>query len=139
MVRGVMAFFLGGLFGLGLVIGGMTQPSKVIGFLDVFGNWDPSLAFVMGGGVAVYFVVFRWASRRNAPVLAPTFALPPRAAIDGRLVLGSAVFGIGWGLAGFCPGPALVSVGSLGAPALVFTAAMFAGFLAHRLLLRPKN
>ena len=134
-----ITFVLGALFGSGLVLGGMTQPSKVIGFLDVFGDWDPSLLCVMGGGVLVYLAAFRSIARRNAPVMGSSFTPPMRRAVDARLVMGAVVFGVGWGLAGFCPGPALVSVGSLSTQALVFTLAMFAGFGLHRLFLAPKN
>ena len=138
MAGGFAALFLGALFGTGLVVGGMTQPSKVIGFLDVAGDWDPSLLFVMGGAVLVYLATFRWISGRSAPVLGTSFALPRSRRVDRSLVLGSALFGVGWGLAGFCPGPALVSMGSFGIEALVFTAAMFGGFLVHRLV-TPKS
>lgn len=118
------------LFALGLGVAGMTQPSRVLGFLDVLGVWDPSLMFVMFGAIAVYMPVF-WAARR---VLAPRLHLPTRKDIDVRLVAGSAMFGVGWGLAGYCPGPALVSLATLTGPALLFGVAMFAGMRLHRVL-----
>ena len=127
---GLVAFGSGALFGVGLLVSGMTQPAKVIGFLDVFGAWDPSLAFVMLGAIAVHFVAYRLIRRRASPLLAEKWVLPTRRDIDFKLVAGAAVFGLGWGLAGYCPGPAVVSLAS-GAPGVVvFTAAMLAGMLA---------
>lgn len=131
MRRLFVAFASGLLFALGLAISGMTHPTKVLAFLDFAGAWDPSLAFVMGGGVLVNVVLFRLAFRRGAPLLASTFALPGKRAIDGRLVSGAAVFGIGWGLGGFCPGPAVVSVAGGAAPVVVFVVAMLAGMAIH--------
>src|SRR5690606_286226 len=98
---------LGLLFGLGLVVSGMANPAKVLNFLDLFGTWDPSLAFVMGGAVFVAFFGYRLALRRGSPVVGETFHLPNRSDIDRRLIVGPALFGFGWGLGGFCPGPAL--------------------------------
>lgn len=118
------------LFAIGLGVAGMTQPSRVLGFLDVLGAWDPSLMFVMLGAIAVYMPVF-WAARR---VLTPRLHLPTRKDIDVRLVAGSAMFGVGWGLAGYCPGPALVSLTTLTGSALVFGVAMLAGMRLHRVL-----
>lgn len=115
------------LFGVGLVLSGMTQPSKVIGFLDFFGNWDPSLAFVMGGAVLVNLVLFRFIFKRQRPLFAEKFHLPTSKDIDWRLVTGGALFGIGWGIAGFCPGPGITSLVSLQAPAFIFVIAMAAG------------
>jgi uncharacterized membrane protein YedE/YeeE len=122
------AFGAGVLFAIGLVLGGMTQPSKVIGFLDVAGDWDPSLAFVMGGAIAVFLPLFRLIQRRSGPVCGVKFAVPTRRDIDKPLLLGSGLFGIGWGLAGYCPGPAMTSLGSLAPEAMLFTAAMIGGF-----------
>ena len=106
---------LGLLFGIGLVISGMSDPAKVLNFLDFSGTWDPSLAFVMGGAVVVAFVGFRLVFRRDVPIIGGTFQLPTKNGIDRRILVGPAVFGIGWGLGGFCPGPALTALG-LGAP-----------------------
>ncbi|NLH79227.1 MAG: YeeE/YedE family protein [Phyllobacteriaceae bacterium] len=119
----VFALFVGLAFGLGLCLSGMTSPAKVQGFLDLGGAWDPSLAFVMGGAIAVGAVLFRLARRRLAPV---------STRIDRRLVAGSLLFGIGWGLVGYCPGPALAAIGSLDPKALAFVAAMIAGVGLHR-------
>lgn len=115
------------LFGAGLLIGGMTQPSKVVGFLDLAGDWDPSLAFVMGGAIGVFLPLFRLINRRRAPLYAASFALPTRRDLDAPLLLGAALFGIGWGLAGYCPGPALTALAAPQSSAIVVVS-MFAGF-----------
>ena len=126
-----MAFFtsfLAGLvFGLGLIVSGMANPAKVLGFLDLGGRWDPSLAFVMAGAIAVGTVAFAVARRRTRSLLGAAMRLPSLRSIDRRLIVGSVLFGIGWGIAGFCPGPALVAVGMGQAKALVFVIAMLAG------------
>jgi uncharacterized membrane protein YedE/YeeE len=122
------------VFGLGLVVSGMVDPARVLNFLDLAGAWDPSLAFVMAGAVAVTLVGYRVALAQPRPVLAPQF--PPRLPqpIDRRTLVGAAVFGVGWGLGGFCPGPAVTSLGMAAQGAFVFVAAMVAGMLAARLL-----
>jgi len=125
------AFAAGLVFGIGLILSGMTDPGKVIGFLDVAGDWDPSLAFVMGGAILVGFFAFRLAGRRTRAFLGGAMHLPQRRDIDKRLVGGSLLFGIGWGLAGFCPGPALVSFASGVDQAAVFVAAMLGGMLVY--------
>ncbi len=125
---------LGLLFGVGLVVSGMSNPAKVLNFLDLFGSFDPSLAFVMGGAVLVAFIGYRLALRREKPVLAARFQLPTRRDIDTRLIVGPALFGIGWGLGGFCPGPAFTALGLGAAGTLVFVPAMFAGMWAARAL-----
>jgi uncharacterized protein len=121
------AALAGALFGVGLLLSGMTQPSKVIGFLDVFGAWDASLAFVMLGAIGVHALGYRWVRRRSAPLFAKTFAVPTRRDLDAKLLIGAGLFGIGWGLSGYCPGPAVVSLASLGAGVLVFMAALALG------------
>jgi uncharacterized membrane protein YedE/YeeE len=132
------SFFCGVVFSLGLGFAGMTRPSKVIGFLDFAGAWDPSLAMVMVGAIAVYAVAYH--ARRERPLLADAFTLPSRTEIDPRLLGGAALFGVGWGLAGFCPGPAVTSLASGQADPVFFVAAMVAGMLAHDLLLtRPAS
>ena len=140
-MNGLAAFAAGLVFGIGLIVSGMTDPAKVIGFLDIAGNWDPSLAFVMAGAIAVGFFAFALARRRATAFLGGAMRLPQRRDIDLRLVLGSVIFGIGWGLAGFCPGPALVSFASGEAKAALFVAAMLGGMgiytAAERLLSRP--
>jgi uncharacterized membrane protein YedE/YeeE len=125
-VKLVVAYVSGLLFAVGLGISGMTHPSKVLAFLDFAGDWDPSLAFVMGAGVLVNLVVFRMAARRGAPLLAPSFSLPTRTAVDASLLGGAALFGVGWGLGGFCPGPAIVSVVTGATPVVAFVVAMLA-------------
>lgn len=125
------AFAAGLLFGAGLLLSGMTDPAKVIGFLDVAGAWDPSLAFVMGGAILVGFFAFRLARRRGEAFLGGAMHLPKRRDIDKRLLAGSVAFGVGWGLAGFCPGPGLVSFAAGHVEAAVFVAAMLAGMLAY--------
>jgi len=123
----VSALLAGLVFGLGLVLSGMSNPAKVLGFLDLAGGWDPSLLFVMGGALAVGLLAFALARRRGRTLLGEALQLPAARQVDRRLVGGSLLFGIGWGLAGFCPGPALVALG-LGEPkALVFVAAMLLG------------
>lgn len=117
------------LFGLGLGVAGMTQPAKVVAFLDVFGAWDPSLAFVMAAAIAVHAVAYRLVRRRARPMFDARFHLPTRTDLDRRLLVGSALFGIGWGIGGYCPGPGLVSLVTLGSNALVFVLAMTTGML----------
>ncbi len=129
-MRAVAGFAIGLLFGLGLVVAGMTDPAKVLNFLDLFGTWDASLAFVMGGAVATAFVGYRLVLRRSRPLLADGFALPTATAVDRNLVAGAAMFGIGWGLGGYCPGPALTALPLLAPGTVVFVVAMLAGTLA---------
>jgi hypothetical protein len=124
--RLVVAYVSGVLFAVGLGLSGMTHPSKVLAFLDFSGDWDPSLALVMGSGVLVSFVFFRLATRRGAPLLAPSFSLPAKTAVDASLLGGAALFGVGWGLGGFCPGPAIVSVVTGATPVVAFVVAMLA-------------
>jgi hypothetical protein len=131
-MNAVFSFGAGLVFGAGLILSGMTDPGKVIGFLDVAGSWDPSLALVMAGAILVGFFAFRSAGRRGRTFLGGALHLPNRRDVDLRLLGGSAVFGIGWGLAGFCPGPALVSFASGVDQAAVFVAAMLGGMLVHR-------
>ena len=127
-------FAIGLLFGWGLLISGMTDPGKVIGFLDLAGAWDPSLAFVMGGGVLVGLVGFTLAKKRTSSFLGTAMHLPTSRDIDRRLVLGSLTFGAGWGLAGFCPGPGIVSMGAGQSKAALFVVAMIAGMLLFEVL-----
>ena len=130
------AFASGALFGIGLAIARMTDRTVILGFLDVFGDFDPSLAFVMAGAIAVTAVAFRFVLKMPAPRLADRFRMPAQAGVDRRLLLGSAIFGVGWGLAGFCPGPALIGVAAGLTDALVFLPGMLAGSLVYRLLER---
>jgi uncharacterized membrane protein YedE/YeeE len=124
-------FGCGLLFGAGLLISGMTQPEKVLGFLDIFGAWDATLAFVMTGALAVTSIGFALARRRGAPVFAAQNLWPTRSDIDAPLVGGAVLFGIGWGLVGLCPGPALVNLAGLSLPVVVFVVAMAVGMLAQ--------
>lgn len=135
--RILAALGAGLLFGLGLALSGMLDPVRVRGFLDVTGTWDPSLVFVLGGAVTVSGLGYALARRRARPVLAPRFDLPAARLIDPPLILGAVLFGIGWGLSGFCPGPAVAALSTGAAPVLVFVAAMLAGMAAHGLLRRP--
>jgi uncharacterized membrane protein YedE/YeeE len=127
----VSAFAVGLFLGAGLIISGMTDPSKIIGFLDVAGAWDPSLAFIMGGAVLVGFIAFRFARRRTVSFLGGAMYLPNARQIDQPLILGSLAFGVGWGLAGYCPGPAVVAFGSGQDKAVVFLVAMIAGMALY--------
>jgi uncharacterized membrane protein YedE/YeeE len=122
------------LFGFGLLISGMANPAKVLNFLDVAGSWDPSLAFVMAAAVAVTFVGYRFAFRRPTPLLSDRFYLPSARDIDRPLLLGAAIFGVGWGLSGLCPGPALVSLPLLAKGVIAFVPAMIFGAVVARLL-----
>jgi uncharacterized membrane protein YedE/YeeE len=126
-MRFFTAFLAGLVFGLGLLLSGMADPAKVLGFLDLAGAWDPSLMFVMGGAVGVGAVAFAFARRRPRSLLGEPMQLPTKTSIDRRLVLGALLFGAGWGLAGFCPGPAVVALGVGEAKAVVFVVAMLAG------------
>lgn len=131
MKSALTSFISGIVFALGLGISGMTRPIKIIGFLDFFGNWDASLAFVMIGAIGVYFVAYRLSRTMRSPILSAKFLIPNRSDIDLRLIIGAAVFGAGWGLSGFCPGPAITALASGAAPVVVFVTAMAAGIYLH--------
>lgn len=132
-MNAVLAFASGLVFGIGLIVAGMFNPAKVLGFLDLFGRWDPSLALVMAGAIPVAAVAYAVARRRGATLGGAPLALPTSSEIDRPLVLGALAFGVGWGLAGICPGPAIVLVGSGHAKGIAFAAAMIAGMLAYEL------
>lgn len=134
--RLVTALIAGSIFGVGLGIAGMTRPSKVLGFLDVSGAWDPSLAFVMIGAIAVHVIAVAVARRRSAPLLAPKFSWPTRTHVDIPLLAGAALFGIGWGLGGFCPGPSLTAAASGNYAAIAFVIAMVGGMTIRHLQTR---
>ncbi|MEX2129877.1 MAG: DUF6691 family protein [Pseudohongiellaceae bacterium] len=129
-----VVFGSGALFGLGLTLSGMINPAKVIGFLDLAGNWDPSLLLVMAGGLAVTFPAFQLILKRGAPILEAKFYLPTRKDLDPRLLGGAVLFGLGWGIAGLCPGPALAALTLLNGQVFLFVAAMVAGMLLHKVL-----
>jgi uncharacterized membrane protein YedE/YeeE len=126
------------LFGLGLIVSGMTEPAKVKGFLDLFGRWDPSLALVMGGAIAVGVFAFARAARQERAWTGERMELPTSRVIDSRLVVGGLIFGAGWGIAGYCPGPAIVAASGGSATAAVFVAAMLGGMVLHDRLLAPR-
>lgn len=132
-MRTLTAAICGIVFGAGLAVSGMTNPAKVLGFLDVTGHWDPTLALVMGGALAVSAVGFAVARRSARPWFAETFSLPTRRDIDRELLMGAALFGVGWGLVGLCPGPALASLWRASGEVSLFVAAMIGGVLLHRL------
>jgi uncharacterized protein len=132
-MKGLTAFGSGLVFAVGLCLAGMTLPTKVIAFLDITGSWDPSLAFVMLGAIAVHAPFARGARRMGRPRFESCFSLPVDRDVDGALVAGAAIFGVGWGLSGYCPGPAVVSLAVFGRPTVVFVAAMVSGILLFQL------
>ncbi|WP_282038427.1 DUF6691 family protein [Halomonas alimentaria] len=131
-MKTLMGYIAGLLFGLGLAVSGMTDPARVLGFLDLAGAWDPTLMFVLGGAVVTNFIGYRLAFKRTAPIYGEAFQLPTRQDLDGRLIGGSALFGIGWGLSGYCPGPAIASIAGPSAPLLAMLVAMVAGWFLAR-------
>jgi len=135
VIRLVAALLIGAIFGVGLVVSGMTLPTKVVGFLDVFGQWDPALAFVMVGAIGVHMATRSLVLRRTRPVLSEEFPGASPAGIDLKLLVGASLFGLGWGLAGYCPGPAIVSVGVGGDAAMVFVGTMVAGMAVARVVM----
>lgn len=137
-MQALIALVAGLLFGIGLLLSGMANPTKVIGFLDLAGSWDPSLALVMAGAIGAALPAFTMARKRSTAWAGCALALPSATQIDVPLVLGSLTFGVGWGLAGYCPGPALVSLGTGSVPAVVFVLAMIAGMAIHAWLTRPR-
>ena len=137
-MRDLIALASGLIFGLGLIAGGMTDPAKVKGFLDLFGAWDPSLALVMAGAIAVASIAFAAARRRSLSWTGERMELPVNTVIDRRLLAGGVLFGIGWGIGGFCPGPALVAMGSGLGAAWIFGVAMLVGMAGHDLATRPR-
>ena len=134
MNAALAAFVAGLIFAVGLALGGMTLPGKVTAFLDIFGDWDPSLALVMLGAITVHAVLYRVIRRHSSPLFAPTFSTPTRRDLDFRLVGGAALFGVGWGLGGFCPGPAVTSLASGQPSILIFVAAMLVGMFLYKLV-----
>jgi uncharacterized membrane protein YedE/YeeE len=133
-MRIVIIYLIGLIFGVGISVSGMANPAKVLNFFDVAGSWDPSLAFVMGGALIVTFVGYRFVLRRPAPMLAQKFQLPTRRDLDLPLLGGSALFGVGWGIAGFCPGGALPALGTGRSEVVIFVAALVAGIVGARLV-----
>ena len=133
MLASITALLTGLVFGLGLLLSGMGNPAKVQNFLDFSGQWDPSLALVMGGAIAIGLLAFTWAKTRSKALLGDLMQLPASQSIDKRLITGSAMFGVGWGLAGFCPGPALMNLATLQPEVWLFVAAMLVGMLAQHI------
>jgi len=131
-MRLVISYFIGLVFGIGIAISGMANPAKVLNFFDIAGAWDPSLAFVMGGALIVAFAGYRYVLKRPAPLLSPSFQLPTRRDLDLPLIGGSAIFGVGWGIAGFCPGGALPALGTGRTEVFIFVAALLAGIVAAK-------
>lgn len=139
MITNIAALLSGLVFGLGLILSGMGNPAKVQNFLDFFGQWDPSLSLVMGGAIAVALIAFTWAKRRKTALMGDAMQLPISTAIDRKLLIGAALFGTGWGLAGFCPGPALMNLATLTPQVWLFVAAMLTGMGAQHLWNARKN
>ncbi|GFE65520.1 YeeE/YedE family protein [Litoreibacter roseus] len=134
-MRNVLTLIIGVIFGTGIALSGMANPAKVVNFFDVAGTWDPSLAFVMGGALCVTFIGYRFVLKRPAPVYDPTFDIPTARSLDARLLSGAAIFGIGWGIAGFCPGGALPALGTLNPNVILFVVALIVGMLGTRFAL----
>ena len=132
-MKSISGFLLGLLFGVGLVISGMSDPAKVLNFLDLFGSWDPSLAFVMGGALVVTFIGYRLVLNRPQPKPSEIFHMPEKKDIDGQLLTGASLFGIGWGLGGFCPGPAFTAVPLMSDGILAFFPALLIGMWAGKM------
>jgi uncharacterized membrane protein YedE/YeeE len=139
MKNGLAALVVGFVFAIGLGISGMTQPQKVVGFLDLFGNWDPSLIFVMVGGIIVHFATYKLIRKRKSPLLSTDWHVPTKKEITPALVTGSLLFGIGWGLGGFCPGPAVTSLASFESKPLIFVFSMLVGMFLFRLVDKKLN
>ena len=137
-MRILASYLIGLVFGVGISISGMANPAKVLNFFDLFGTWDPSLAFVMGGAVVTAFIGYRYVLKRPAPILEGRFQLPTRRDLDLPLILGSAIFGVGWGIAGFCPGGAIPALGTGRAEVVLFMAALLAGILTAKTLQRRR-
>jgi uncharacterized membrane protein YedE/YeeE len=134
MIRNILiALVSGTLFGAGLAVSGMVDPARIRGFLDIFGHWDPTLAFVMGGAVGVMTLAWMLKARMQKPIYAESFAMPSTRIVDARLIVGSAIFGIGWGLSGLCPGPAIADFAIKPRSALIFVAAMLLGMAIQRI------
>ena len=138
-MKNLLTLISGLLFGFGLLLSGMADPAKVQNFLDLFGTWDPSLAFVMGGAIAVTMPGFWLVIRRNRPFFNDVFHLPSRTDLDPRLITGAAIFGVGWGLGGFCPGPAITALPLAAEGTLIFVATMLTGMAASKYFLQRRD
>lgn len=136
-MKTLMGYIAGLLFGLGVAVSGMTDPARVLGFLDFFGAWDPTLLFVLGGAVITNFIGYRLVLRREHPLFAGSFQLPARSDLDVRLIGGAALFGVGWGLSGYCPGPAIASASGVTGPLAAMLAAMLLGWVVAKKMAKP--
>ncbi len=134
MKNNLVSFVVGFVFAIGLGVSGMTQPQKIIGFFDLSGNWDPSLIFVMLGAISVHFFIYKFIKNKKAPLLSLNWHVPTKKEITPALVFGGLLFGVGWGLAGYCPGPALASIGSFNQTPIIFIVSMIAGMFLFRIL-----
>jgi uncharacterized membrane protein YedE/YeeE len=134
MKSAIVAFVVGLFFAIGLGVSGMTQPQKVLGFLDVFGSWDPSLLFVMVGAILVHFITYRLIRKRKTPILTESWHVPTKSEITPALIIGSVLFGVGWGLGGYCPGPVVTSLASFERRPLIFTVSMIIGMFLFKLV-----
>ncbi|HCV64162.1 YeeE/YedE family protein [Serratia sp. BW106] len=139
MFRYLFALLSGAIFGLGLIVAGMANPAKVLAFLDITGNWDPSLALVMVGAIAVAAPAFLWARHRQRSLLGDELQIPTNRRLDGRLLAGSTLFGIGWGMAGICPGPAWVLAGAGSSAGWLFVAAMLVGMALYEIIMMRRK
>lgn len=135
-MRNILTLLTGAIFGTGISMSGMANPAKVVNFFDIAGTWDPSLAFVMGGAVIVAFIAYRVVLKRPHPIYEPSFDLPQNRKFDPKLLIGAGIFGVGWGIAGFCPGGALPALGTLDPNVIAFVAALIAGMLSTRFVMR---
>ena len=138
MKQNLIALLCGIIFGIGLSLSHMINPNKVLNFLDITGNWDPSLIFVMMGALAIAFVSFKLILKRPAPILAESFHISRKSSVDKPLILGAAIFGIGWGMSGYCPGPAVTGLGLLSLESVVMVVAIYLGFIAYNRLFEQK-
>lgn len=134
----IVAYLSALLFGVGLGIAGMTDPANIIGFLDIFGEWKPALILVMGGAIAFHSVSYYFITKRSSPLLSTDFLIPAKRQVDMKLIVGSAIFGIGWGTGGYCPGPAIAALVTLSPSVLVFITSMLAGIAVFYYILKPK-
>jgi uncharacterized membrane protein YedE/YeeE len=136
--QAITGFITGTTFAIGLAVSGMTQPAKIIGFLDVFGDWNPSLVFVLASAVGVYYVSFQLVTKRKAPLLDSTFMVPTRSDLDLRLLVGGILFGAGWGISGLCPGPILTTLGTTTAPVIILLGGLLVGLYVSGLIGRSR-
>ena len=132
MKSALSSFLIGVLFALGLGLAGMTQPQKVVSFLDIFGNWDPSLIFVMIGAIGVHFILFKMITKRKTPVLTDCFHIPNKSSLDKKLIIGAALFGLGWGLVGYCPAPAVTALATMTLQPFIFVLSMLLGMVIYK-------